>query len=222
MEQIKLITTKNAKKVIDVLQAEYPNAKPELEFDTPFELLIAVILSAQCTDKRVNIVTKTLFANYNTPKSIIALGEERLSEIIKPCGLHKSKAKNILRASQSLEVEFGGQVPCTHAQLLTLAGVGQKTANVVYSVAFNGNAIAVDTHVFRLAHRIGFSDGATPKKVEKDLCAILDESVWSKAHHCLIFHGRRVCKAQSPNCDNCAIARFCAKNGIKNKPNKSD
>ena len=200
---------KQAEKVIDLLKERYPDARPELNYRSAYELLVAVILSAQCTDKRVNMVTKELFKEYDTPEKMITLTKDELGEKIHSCGFYNSKAEHILSASHDIIERFSGKVPSTVEQLKTLAGVGQKTANVVYAVAFGGDAIAVDTHVFRVSNRIGLADGKTPVEVEKQLNAVLDKSVWSKAHHYLIFHGRYTCKASKPTCADCPIKGVC-------------
>ena len=187
----------------------YPDAKPALDFRSPYELLVAVILSAQCTDERVNKVTQTLFRRYNTPQAMLELSQEELERYIFSCGFYRSKAAHILSASRDILEKFGGAVPRTQEELCTLAGVGRKTANVVYAVAFHGDAIAVDTHVFRVANRLGIAKGSTPDKVEAGLCAAIPKDLWSKAHHWLIFHGRRVCHSQRPDCDHCPLAPLC-------------
>lgn len=206
---------RKAKIVIEKLANEYPNAKPELNFSSEYELLVAVILSAQCTDKRVNEVTKELFKSYNTPNLMLTLTKAELAKIILPCGLNNSKAEHILSASKQIVEEFGGNVPNTYEGLLKLAGVGRKTANVVYSVAFGGDAIAVDTHVFRVSNRIGLADAKTPNETEKQLMNNIDKDKWSKSHHYLIFHGRRVCTARSPKCSDCVINKECERKGVK-------
>lgn len=206
-----------ADEIINILAKTYPEAKPQLEYSSAFELLVAVILSAQCTDKRVNIVTRELFKDYNTPCKMLTLTEEELAEKIKSCGLYHSKARHILSASKDIVERFFGQVPDTVEKLKTLDGVGQKTANVVYSVYFAGDAIAVDTHVFRLSNRIGLGKGKTPKEVEAKLCKIIDKDKWSKSHHYLIYHGRNICKAIKPLCGDCPLQNLCQKNGLKNK-----
>lgn len=203
-----------AKKVIDTLSKYYDDA-PALRFNTCYELLVAVILSAQCTDERVNKVTAELFKNYSTPKQMVTLSEEELAKKIYSCGLYKNKAKHILQTSKDIIDRFDGQVPNSLEDLRTLAGVGRKTANVVYSVGFKGDAIAVDTHVFRVANRIGLASSSNVLGTEKDLMEILDKSTWSKAHHYIIFHGRAVCKAQNPDCKNCQINDLCEKRLVK-------
>ncbi|MBR5438634.1 MAG: endonuclease III [Clostridia bacterium] len=203
------MTKKQADKIIEILSSLYEGAKPQLNFTSEYELLVAVMLSAQCTDERVNKVTSVLFKDYNTPTKLATLTQEELAKIILPCGLNNSKAKNILSATNSIINNFSGQVPSDFDELISLDGVGRKTADVVLSVAFNKDAIAVDTHVFRVSNRLGLSNGSTPYKVEMQLMQILKKEVWSKAHHYLIYHGRRVCKAQKPNCQSCALNEHC-------------
>lgn len=199
----------NTQKILKELASLYPDAKPALEYRSPYELLVAVILSAQCTDERVNKVTRVLFENYNTPEKMITLSREELEKYIFSCGFYHHKAAHILSASYDILENFGGEVPETLEELKTLAGVGQKTANVVYAVAFGGDAIAVDTHVFRVSNRLGISKGKTPAKVEDGLREALPKSEWSKAHHYLIYHGRRVCHSQKPDCPNCTLKDYC-------------
>ncbi len=203
------------KLIIDKLSKTYPDARPELNFSSEYELLVAVILSAQCTDKRVNEVTKILFKEYNVPEKMLTLTKNELGKIILPCGLFNSKAEHILNASKSIVENFGGKVPNNYNDLLSLSGVGRKTANVVYSVAFGGDAIAVDTHVFRVSNRIGLAKAKTPLETEKQLMRNIEKSLWSKSHHYLIFHGRRVCKAKNPDCENCVLNIECKKIGVK-------
>lgn len=203
-----------AKEIVNTLSGVFTD-KPALNFSTPYELLIAVILSAQCTDERVNKVTKILFAEYNTPEKMVKLTSEGLEKYIFSCGLYKSKARHILSASKDIIEKYEGRVPNTLEELRTLAGVGRKTANVVYSVAFNGNAIAVDTHVFRVSKRIGLALGKNVLSTEKELMKILDERDWSRAHHYLIYLGRSYCKAGKPDCENCPINNLCKKNLTK-------
>ena len=191
------------------LEKLYKGAKPALKFRTPYELLVAVILSAQCTDARVNIVTEKLFANYSTPKAMCTLTQEELEKYIFSCGFYRMKAELILSASKDILEKFDGEVPKTVEQLQTLAGVGKKTANVVYSVAFGGDAIAVDTHVFRVSNRLGLAKGKTPEKVEEGLQKAIPKKDWSKAHHWLIYHGRLVCHSQKPDCEQCTLKEYC-------------
>lgn len=195
--------------IFDALQKKFPDAHCELEYNTPFELLIATILSAQCTDERVNLVTASLFAKANTPEAIIALGPTELENKIRSLGLFHNKAKNILLACKVLVEEFEGQVPEDIDSLRKLPGVGRKTANVVVSNAFDIPALAVDTHVFRVAHRLGIAQGKTPEKVEEELMHIFPRETWSQVHHLLIFHGRRICIARKPRCEECPVILVC-------------
>ena len=203
------MNTKDALKVYYALSEEYPDAKPALKFSSAYELLVAVILSAQCTDERVNKVTAELFKVADTPQKMVALHEGELEKYIYSCGFYRAKAEHILAASNAIIERFGGQVPSTREELQTLAGVGRKTANVVYAVAFGGNAIAVDTHVFRVANRTGLGRGKDPAAVEKALMKAIPENEWSKMHHCLIWHGRLVCHSRSPMCRKCEIIALC-------------
>ncbi len=191
------------------LEKLYPDAKPALHFGTAYELLVAVILSAQCTDERVNKVTKVLFEKYSTPQSILSLSQTELEKYIFSCGFYRMKAEHILSASRDILEKFGGEVPSSVEELMSLAGVGKKTANVVYSVWFGGDAIAVDTHVFRVSNRLGLAKGKTPLEVEEGLNKAIPKADWSKAHHWLIWHGRRVCHSQKPACAECSLQGIC-------------
>ncbi|MCH5143216.1 MAG: endonuclease III [Clostridiales bacterium] len=195
--------------LLNELERLYPDAKPALIYKTPYELLVAVILSAQCTDERVNKVTEVLFKEHNTPQSMLLLTQPELEKYIFSCGFYRNKAAHILSASADIIEKFNGEVPSTLEELRTLAGVGRKTANVVYAVAFGGDAIAVDTHVFRVSNRLGIANGKTPEKVEEDLMKAIPQNMWSKAHHYLIWHGRRVCHSQKPDCINCTLKNYC-------------
>ena len=199
----------NTKEILNELALLYPDAQPALQFKSPYELLVAVILSAQCTDERVNKVTAVLFEKYDTPEKMVSLTQEELEKYIFSCGFYHNKAAHILSASYDILSKFGGEVPSSLEELKTLAGVGQKTANVVYAVAFGGDAIAVDTHVFRVSNRLGIAEGNTPAKVEEGLCKAIPKELWSKAHHYLIYHGRRVCHSQRPDCENCTLKEYC-------------
>ena len=199
----------NKQSALAELEKLYKGAKPALKFTTPYELLVAVILSAQCTDARVNIVTEKLFENYSTPKAMCTLTQKELEQYIFSCGFYRMKAEHILSASKDILEKFDGEVPKTVAELQTLAGVGKKTANVVYSVAFGGDAIAVDTHVFRVSNRLGLAKGNTPEKVEEGLQKAIPKKDWSKAHHWLIYHGRLVCHSQKPDCEQCTLKAYC-------------
>ncbi len=207
---------KRVKSIIERLSGIFTD-KPALKFNTPYQLLVAVILSAQCTDERVNRVTERLFEKYDTPQKILLLTQAELEKYIFSCGLYKTKAEHILSASKDIVEKFGGQVPNNLNDLRTLAGVGRKTANVVYSVAFNGNAIAVDTHVFRVSNRIGLAEADNVLKTEKQLMENIDEKDWARAHHYIIYLGRSFCKASKPDCENCPINDLCRK-CIKKKP----
>ncbi len=201
---------KKAKTIVNILSGVFTD-KPALNFDTPYQLLIAVILSAQCTDERVNRVTATLFSEYGTPEKMLSLSQDELEKFIFSCGLYKSKAGHILSATADIINKFNGRVPDNLEDLRSLAGVGRKTANVVYSVAFKGSAIAVDTHVFRVSNRIGLANAKNVLNTEKQLMEILDKNDWSRAHHYLIYLGRSYCKAGRPDCANCPITDHCEK-----------
>jgi endonuclease-3 len=205
----KILSKKEMDNVIEILLKTYPDATVELEHSTTFELLIATILSAQCTDVRVNKITRELFKEYNTPEDFIRLTEEELGEKIRSCGFYKVKSKNIIATSHKIIEDFHGQVPSTMEELTTLPGVGRKTANVVLSNAFGLPAIAVDTHVFRVSNRIGLANSENVLDTEKDLMNNIDREMWSKAHHLLIFHGRRICKARRPLCEECPLTDYC-------------
>lgn len=196
-------------KVLELLQEHYGDQKCGLDHTSPFELLIATMLSAQCTDVRVNIVTAELYKEHNTPETILSLGEEGLLERIKTCGLANTKAKNIIKTCHRLLENFDGKVPKTMAELTSLPGVGRKTANVVMSNAFGIPAIAVDTHVFRVSNRLGLGKGKNVTEVERALQKNIPKSRWSAAHHQLIWHGRKICSARNPKCDICPLADYC-------------
>lgn len=203
------ISKQTKQKMLTVLEELYCDTKTALNYSTPFELLVAVILSAQCTDERVNITTKRLFPKYNTPEAMLALGAEKLEELIKDCGLFHSKARNILAACAMLCEKYQGEIPHTFEDLIELPGVGRKTANVVLSVLFGIPAIAVDTHVFRVANRLALAVGETPRQVEEELMKIIPKKKWGGAHHWLIWHGRKVCKARNPLCVDCLLSELC-------------
>lgn len=199
----------NIDNILKTLSETYPQAKCALNFGSPYELLISTILSAQCTDVRVNKVTRELYKEYNTPEKMLSLTEEELGEKIKSCGFFRSKSKHILEASRVILESYKGEVPKTMEELTKLSGVGRKTANVVLSNAFGIPAIAVDTHVFRVSKRLGIATGNTPDKVEKELMKNIPESMWSDAHHYLIWHGRLICKSRKPDCENCPLVPWC-------------
>ena len=195
--------------MLDKLALAHPNAECELNFNSAFELLVAVILSAQCTDKRVNEVTKDLFAKYNTPRDFADIKQEELEKLIFSCGFYRSKAAHIISCARDIVERFGGKVPEDFDSLLTLAGVGRKTANVVSAVAFGKQAMPVDTHVLRLANRIGLANSDKPEQVEKQLVRIIPNERISQAHHLLIHHGRYICTARKPDCTRCPITQYC-------------
>lgn len=192
-------------RILDALVCLYPEAKAELHFSNPYETLIATILSAQCTDKRVNQVTETLFERFPDAYAMAKLEPEELEPYIKSCGLYHNKAKNIVAACRALTERFNGQVPGDRKQLMSLPGVGQKTAGVVLLAAFGDDQIPVDTHVFRVSNRIGLAHADTPKGVEEQLRDVLPKETWSHAHHLLIWHGRRCCSARKPACERCPL-----------------
>jgi endonuclease-3 len=195
--------------IFSYFAAENPHPKTELQYDTDFELLIAVMLSAQATDKSVNQATAILFKQANTPAALLAFGEKKLKDAIKTIGLYNSKAKHILESCAILLEKHQGKVPHDRAALEALPGVGRKTANVVLNTAFGEATIAVDTHIFRVARRLGLSAGKTPLKVEDDLLACIPENFRRHAHHWLILHGRYICQARKPRCGECPIRRYC-------------
>lgn len=196
-------------KIVDNFNMLFPDAKCELDYKSPYQLLVAVILSAQCTDKRVNIVTKELFKKYNTPQSMLTLSQSQLEEKIHSCGFFRNKAKNILQASKDIIEKFGGNVPATMEELCSLSGVGRKTANVVISVAFGGDAFAVDTHVLRVSNRLGLASSDNPDKVELALKKFFDQKDWSRLHYQMVLFGRYKCKAIKPECAGCPFQSIC-------------
>lgn len=205
----KMLNKKEIKEVLDILEEMFPDAKAELNFTTPYELLVATILSAQCTDVRVNLVTEELFKNYNTPEAMCSIDTSRLEEMIHTCGFYRNKAKNIHAASRILIEEYGSKVPESMEELMELPGVGRKTANVVLANAFGVPGIAVDTHVFRVSNRIGLAHSDNVYDTEMQLRQNIPEEKWSKHHHTLIFLGRRACKARKPSCEACSLNHLC-------------
>ena len=195
--------------ILAELENLYPEAKPALHLESPFQLLVAVILSAQCTDVKVNMVTPALFAAYPDAAALAAAAPEEVEPYIKTCGLYHNKAKNLVETGRALVERFGGEVPSDHEALTTLPGVGRKTANVVMSCAFGADAIAVDTHVFRVTNRLGLADASDVVKTEEQLMVNIPRDQWSRAHHWLIYHGRRVCAARKPACDACTLCAWC-------------
>lgn len=195
--------------ILEILAGSYPDAGTALHFETPFELMVAAILSAQCTDKQVNRITARLFKKYNTPQEFADLTPEQLAEEIKGCGLYRNKSKYIVEASRELLKRHGGLVPQTRAELEALPGVGRKTAGVVLGVAYGGSALPVDTHVYRVARRLGLSEARDPGKVEEDLSGCILPQQGMAAHHRLIAHGRNICSARKPACGSCCLKDLC-------------
>lgn len=204
-----MLTKKKQKEALRILREAYPDAKPALHFRSPFELLVATMLSAQCTDKQVNKVTDVLFQKYNTAQAFASIDYETLEPYIHSCGFFRTKGQNILAMSRILCERYGGEVPRTREELTALPGVGRKTANVVLSNAFGTPAIAVDTHVFRVSNRIGLAEANDVEKTEQQLMKNIPEEDWSAAHHWLIYHGRLVCSAQRPKCGECVLREVC-------------
>lgn len=196
--------------MLEILKKTYPDAKCSLDFNTPFEMLIAVILSAQCTDERVNKTTPNIFAKYNTPEAFANMDIKQLEDLIHPCGFYKNKAKNIKATSKILVEKYNGKVPDSMEELMSLPGVGRKTANVVMLEAFNKpQGIAVDTHCKRIANKLGLSSKKDPEKIEQDLLKLFPKEYYKDANHILIWHGRNICCARKPKCAECPIKQFC-------------
>lgn len=203
------MTKEEAREILRILDQTHPDAKTSLDAVNPYQMLIATILSAQTTDVQVNKVTPALFAAYPTPGDLGRAQLADVEDLIHSLGFYRTKAKNIIKTGAKLDQDFAGQVPQTLEELTSLPGVGRKTANVVLSNCFQIPAIAVDTHVFRVSNRLGLSQSKNVEACEKDLQAILDREAWSHAHHLLIFHGRRICKAQNPHCLECPVRDHC-------------
>ena len=195
--------------IMECLKKANPEPKSELEYVNPYTLLVAVVLSAQATDKSVNLATKDLFKVVRTPKKMLELGEEGLVSYIKSIGLYRNKAKNIIKLSQQLISDFGGKVPDNRESLMTLAGVGRKTANVVLNVIFHEPTMPVDTHLLRICPKIGLAEGTTPEQVEQSLLERIPPEYLGNAHHWLLLHGRYVCTARNPKCNECIIKQLC-------------
>ncbi|HWP21969.1 MAG TPA: endonuclease III [Candidatus Cryosericum sp.] len=204
-----MLTKAQKTEALAILAQTYPNAKPALEFHTPFELLVATILSAQSTDVMVNLCTRELFPVANTPEQIATMTEEELFPYIRRCGFFNTKGRHILETARILVTKYGGEVPADLELLQTLPGVGRKTANVVASNAFGIPAIAVDTHVFRVSNRIGLANAKNVEKTEEQLQKAIPREQWSQAHHWLIFHGRQICAARKPKCEICPLSGLC-------------
>ncbi len=204
-----MVKDKDISKILDILEQSYPDAECALHHKNVFQLIVAVALSAQTTDKSVNQVTPALFERYPDAEALAEADVEDISEYIKRIGMYRTKAKNIVAMAQKLCAEFGGQVPDNYDDLISLPGVGRKTANVVLSVGFGQQRIAVDTHVFRVANRIGLVHEKDVLKTEFALMDRIPEERWSRTHHSLIFHGRQCCDARKPKCDSCPIVSYC-------------
>jgi len=196
-------------KILEILKTLYPEPETALEFRSPYQLLIATILSAQTTDKQVNKVTNQLFDKYPTPQNIAKLTPVQLEEEIKNCGLYRNKSKNIIEASKIITRDYNSKVPDSLEELIKLPGVGRKTANVVLANAFEKPAFPVDTHVQRVSKRLGISSGRNAFTTEGELCKVIPRDLWNKAHHWLIYHGRNICKARSPLCSKCSLSSIC-------------
>jgi endonuclease-3 len=205
----KKVPRKIALDELAILEQTYPNAVTALEYHDEFQLLVAVILSAQTTDARVNMATPALFAKYPTPQKLARAKPADVEKIIKSCGFFRMKTKNIIACARDLVERFGGRVPHEREELESLAGVGRKTASVVMAAAFNEAALAVDTHVFRVSHRLGLTLGTTPRHVEEDVTKLVPQNKWGDASHWLILHGRQICKAPTPLCDRCPVNHLC-------------
>ena len=201
-------TAKTVQRITATLAATYPEAAPALVYSTPFELLVATVLSAQCTDKTVNRVTARLFKKYNTAEAFAALDPEVLAEEIKECGLYRNKSKHLVAAAQALLEQHGGIVPETRDELEQLPGVGKKTAGVVTGILYNSGALPVDTHVFRIAHRLGWSKAKTPHQVEEDLIRHIPPPERMQVHHRLLSHGRQTCRSRNPLCAACCFGNW--------------
>jgi endonuclease-3 len=204
-----------APEIFDRLKKAYPEARCSLDFQTPFQLLVATILSAQCTDKRVNMVTPKLFATYPTPAALAAAKQADVEELVKTTGFFRNKSKSLLGVSAAIESEHGGDVPGTLEELVKLPGVGRKTANVILGNAFDRNeGVVVDTHVARVSKRLGLTKHDDPVKIEQDLMKLFPSEQWTLLAHLLIWHGRQICEARLPKCSSCPLADLCPSFGI--------
>jgi endonuclease-3 len=209
---------RRARRIMRELARLYPDSRSALNFENPYQLLVGVILSAQCTDKRVNMVTPALFARYPDVAALAAADRKELQRLIKSTGFFRNKAKNLIKCCQQIVERHNGQVPETMHDLVRLAGIGRKTANVILGNAFDVPGIPVDTHVRRLSQRMGLTVHKNPVKIERDLMQLIPKNEWTMFGHHMIFHGRRVCKARKPRCAECAVARLCPKIGVGVKP----
>ena len=209
---IELLDTNQIIQVFERFKTQNPEPKPELDYYSPFTLLVAVVLSAQTTDKSVNKVTAPLFSLADTPQKMSQLTQEQIAQIIRPIGLTSTKSKNVLALSKKLVSDFGGTVPSTREELMTLPGVGRKTANVVLNVMFGQPTMPVDTHILRVSPIIGLAEGTTPEQIEKSLCEHIPQKYMQHAHHWLLLHGRYICTAKKQNCQECLIKDLCKHN----------
>lgn len=201
---------KQSKEIVKILKERYPDAKCSLDFETPFEMLVAVMLSAQCTDERVNKTTPGIFAKYSMPEDFANIDIEELEELIHPCGFYKNKAKNIKACAKMITEKHNGEVPRTMEELIKLPGVGRKSANVVMLEAFgDAQGIAVDTHCKRIANKLGLSHEKEPEKIEQDLLKIFDKEDYKDINHLFIWHGRNTCDARNPKCEECVLKEMC-------------
>ena len=209
---------KDAIIIIETLKEMYPDAKCSLDFSTPFQMLVSVVLSAQCTDERVNKTTPSIFSKYSTPQDFADMDIELLEELIHPCGFYKTKAKNLKRTAQILVEKYDGIVPNNMEDLMSLPGVGRKSANVIMLEAFDlPQGIAVDTHCKRIANRLGFSSESDPAKIEQDLLKVIPKEYYKDVNHIFIWHGRNVCTSQKPKCDSCKLQQYCKSNKSNKK-----
>ena len=210
---IKIHTKKDIINIIETMKKMYPDATCSLDFNSPFEMGIAVMLSAQCTDERVNKTTPSIFSKYNTPQDFIDLDIKELEELIHPCGFYKNKAKNIKGYSKMILEEFGGELPQDIDKLILLPGIGRKSANVIMLEAFNKPVgIAIDTHAKRISNRLGLSKETDPSKIEQDLLKIIPKEYYKDVNHLFVWHGRNTCTARSPKCENCPLVNYCIYN----------
>ena len=208
-----MINKKNIIEIIEKLKEYYPDANCSLDFKTPFELVIAVMLSAQCTDERVNKITPKLFEEYSTPEAICKMDLEVLENIIYPCGFYKNKAKNIKKMAEEIIEKYNGNVPKTMEELTNLPGVGRKSANVIMLEAFNNpQGIAIDTHAKRIANRVGLSNNKIPEKIERDILSLIPKEYYKDVNHLLVWHGRKICDSRKPKCEECPIKELCKTN----------
>jgi endonuclease-3 len=208
-----------AKKILDILEKEFPNTKTALNFSNPLELLVATILSAQCTDERVNMTTKTLFKKYRTARAYATADKAKFEKDIGSINFYRNKTRSIQNCCKLVVADFGGEVPATVGELTTLPGVGRKTANIVLGNAFGKDALAVDTHVKRVSHRLGLATSDDPDEIERELCAMIPKNRWTNTTHFFILHGRKTCKAKNPLCETCPVRVYCDyyKSGKKGK-----